>query len=227
MRAATGHRHLILLICILLLFIITPLVVTFHHGVVIINIVAVAVLLAGSYALSAHKYPFGVAIILSIVSVILTWRLSVAPGHVVVIMAYVAILLLNGVFGVTILAHVLRAGRIDGDKIYAAICVYFLMGYAWAFAYALLVEMQPDAFTTSGPFAAGDYISRVIQLRYFSFVTLTTMGYGDIVPRSAGARTMACLEAVMGQLYLVALIGRLIGLHIAGSGPAHANDARR
>jgi len=94
------------------------------------------------------------------------------------------------------------------------------MGYAWAFAYSLLLEMQPNAFTTSTPFTAGDYIDRVNQLRYFSFVTLTTMGYGDIVPRSAGARTMASLEAVMGQFYLVALIGRLIGLHIAGSAQA-------
>jgi len=224
MRGATGHRHLILLICILLLFIISPIVVRFHHGVVVLNIVAATVLLAGSYALSTHKYPFAIAIGLSVVSVILTWRLSVAPSHGVVITSHISILLLNGVFAVTILSHVLRAGRIDADKIYAAICVYFLMGYAWAFGYSLLVEMQTDAFTMATPFPPGDYIGRVMQLRYFSFVTLTTMGYGDIVPRSPGARTMATLEAVMGQLYLVALIGRLIGLHIAGSGQAQAKE---
>jgi voltage-gated potassium channel Kch len=53
-----------------------------------------------------------------------------------------------------------------------------------------------------------------MQLRYFSFITLTTTGYGDIVPRSPLARTFAMLEAVMGQFYLAVLVARLVGLHI-------------
>ena len=62
--------------------------------------------------------------------------------------------------------------------------------------------------------APDDYIGRVIQMRYFSYITLATVGYGDIVPRTSGARTMAILEAILGQFYLVALVGRLVGLHI-------------
>jgi voltage-gated potassium channel len=53
-----------------------------------------------------------------------------------------------------------------------------------------------------------------MQLRYFSFVTLATVGYGDIVPRTPALRTMGILEAIVGQFYLVASIGRLVGLHI-------------
>lgn len=56
-----------------------------------------------------------------------------------------------------------------------------------------------------------------MQMRYFSFATLTTLGYGDIVPRSAAARTLATLEAVMRQIYLTVLITRLVGLHIVHS----------
>jgi hypothetical protein len=59
-----------------------------------------------------------------------------------------------------------------------------------------------------------DLVGRVMQLRYFSFVTLATVGYGDIVPHTPAARTMALLEAMLGQFYLVALVGRLVGLHI-------------
>jgi voltage-gated potassium channel len=59
-------------------------------------------------------------------------------------------------------------------------------------------------------------------MRHFSFVTLATVGYGDIVPHSATARTVALLEAMLGQFYLVALIGRLVGLHIV-----HSNSERR
>jgi len=72
--------------------------------------------------------------------------------------------------------------------------------------------------------ASGDDIGRVIQMRYFSFVTLATIGYGDIVPRSSGARTMAILEAIVGQSYLVALIGRLVGLHIVHGTPDRPGD---
>jgi voltage-gated potassium channel Kch len=58
------------------------------------------------------------------------------------------------------------------------------------------------------------YIIRVLELRYFSFMTLTTVGYGDIVPHSTAARTLAGLEAVTGQIYLTVLVARLVGLHI-------------
>jgi hypothetical protein len=59
-----------------------------------------------------------------------------------------------------------------------------------------------------------DYVGRVLEMRYFSFTTLTTLGYGDIVPHSAGARTLAVLEAVTGQIYLTVLVARLVGLYI-------------
>ena len=58
-------------------------------------------------------------------------------------------------------------------------------------------------------------------MRYFSYIRLATVGYGDIVPRTTGARTMTILEAILGQFYLVALIGRLVGLHIV-----HGRDPR-
>ncbi len=67
-----------------------------------------------------------------------------------------------------------------------------------------------------------DYVGRVMQMRYFSFETLTTLGYGDIVPRSPAARMLATIEAVMGQIYLTVLIARLVGLHIA-----HASSSTR
>jgi voltage-gated potassium channel Kch len=130
-------------------------------------------------------------------------------------------LLLLGLFSVSILANVLRAGKITADKIYGAICVYLLVGYAWAFAYAIIEELQPGSF--SGPVTTDpvDYITRVTQMRYFSFITLTTVGYGDIVPQSPVARTFATLEAVIGQIYLAVLVARLVGLHIV-----HANSTQ-
>ena len=89
-----------------------------------------------------------------------------------------------------------------------------LLGYGWTFVYSILLELQPGSFVSNSELVRNDYVGRMMQLRYFSFTTLTTVGYGDIVPHSPAARTMAILEAVMGQFYLVALVGRLVGLHI-------------
>jgi voltage-gated potassium channel len=88
--------------------------------------------------------------------------------------------------------------------------------------YALLQELQPGAIVATNQVPNNDYIGRVIQMRYFSFTTLTAVGYGDIVPRSAGAQTMVILEAIMGQFYLLVLIGRLVRLHIV-----HGENSRR
>ena len=210
-------RHLTLLLCILVLFTAGPFLVTLRHGTFILNVLGVAVMLVASYAVGLRKVVFLIALTLSATSIVLTWWLSTAPGDGLVIASHLSFVVLLGFFAVMILGYVLRDEPVTADKIYAAICVYLLIGYAWTFVYSLLEELSPGAFAGPTAIPRDDYVGRVMQLRYFSFVTLTTMGYGDIVPHSPGARTMAVLEAVTGQLYLVALVGRLIGLHIVYS----------
>lgn len=195
---------------------------TLRHGLLILNVAAGGVLVAASYALSEKKDLFLFAIIFSAVSIVSTWFLLVFPSHWTVLIAHSCIILLVGFFSFTILGYVLRSGRVTSDRIFAAICVFMLIGYAWTFAYALLEELEPGSFTSPNSLRPQDYISRVMQLRYFSFMTLTTVGYGDIVPRSPLARTFAMLEAVMGQFYLAVLVARLVGLHIV-----HATRSER
>ena len=129
-----------------------------------------------------------------------------------------------GFFACAILSYVLGSGKVTSDKIYGAICVYLLFGYAWTFAYSLIEEVQPGSFTSLTSIDAHDLVGRVMQMRYFSFVSLTSVGYGDIVPHSQLARTMALLEAMFGQFYLVALIGRLVGLQIVHGNPERGRD---
>jgi hypothetical protein len=109
----------------------------------------------------------------------------------------------------------LRPERIaDHDgQIFAAICVYLLLGYAWTFAYAIVEELDPGSFVALSN-TPREYVDRVLEMRHFSFMTLTTVGYGDIVPRSSAARTLAGIEAITGQIYLTVLVARLVGLHI-------------
>ena len=214
-------RHLALLISILLLFIVAPFVVPFHHGILVMNVISAAVLVAGSYALIERKHLFAIAVGLSAITIVGTGLLIAFRQPWALLVSHLSIVVLVAFFCVTILSYVLGSGRVTSDKIFAAICVYMLLGYGWTFVYSLLLELQPQSFATTSEVAPTNYVGRILQLRYFSFMTLTTVGYGDIVPRSPVARTMTVLEAVMGQFYLVALVGRLIGLHIV-----HGSDPR-
>lgn len=208
------RRHLYLLVSLLVIIVATPILVPLRNGLLFVNIIGAGVLIAGSYAVSNRKHFLAVATLLAGASLIGNWFMVTYPSHVGVVIAHTCTIVLLSFFAATILSYVVRNGRVTADRIYAAICAYLLIGFAWAFAYALLDEFQPGAFACPTEVAPGDYIGRVMQMRYFSFITLATVGYGDIVPRTPGARTMAILEAIVGQFYLVALIGRLVGLHI-------------
>jgi hypothetical protein len=218
------RRHLLLLISILVLFTVSPFVSTFRHGVLFLNVFGTAVLVAASYALSERKQLFRTAVVLSVISTVGACLPLVFPQHWAVLVSYSSIILLAAFFCVSILAYVLRSGRVTSDKIFAAICVYLLVGFLWTYAYAFLDEIQPGSFAASTETGRNDYVGRIMQLRYFSFATLTTLGYGDVLPRSSTARTMAVLEAVVGQIYLAVLVARLVGLHIVHANSSQSRD---
>ncbi len=122
-----------------------------------------------------------------------------------------------------LLRHLFQESLVTFDTISAALCAYLLLGVLWAFLYSTIVVFQPDAFLA--PASGQEQIMRFGAANsamplYFSYVTLTTLGYGDIVPLSMSARMFTTLEAIMGQMFLAVLVARLVGLHIA-------QDARR
>ena len=171
-------------------------------------------LLSASYAISNRRLFLIIGVSLSTLTIILTYWLAAAPTHWLIISAHGSIVVLLGFFAVTILSYVLRSGKVTSDRIYGAICAYLLFGYSFAFLYSVIEEVQPGSFTALTSTSAHDLVSRLMEMRYLSFVTLASVGYGDIVPHTEMARTAALLEAMLGQFYLVALIGRLVGLHI-------------
>ena len=126
-------------------------------------------------------------------------------------------------FLVVVLTLTFRAGPITFHRIQGAVSAYLLLGILWAHAYALLASLRPDAFSgirsdVEGPRA----------FLYFSFVTLATVGYGDVLPVHPVARSLAMLEAVTGSLYLAILVARLVSLSVPAGidgtppGPADA-----
>jgi hypothetical protein len=113
-------------------------------------------------------------------------------------------------FLVVVLGQTLRSGPITFHRIQGAVAAYLLLGVIWAEAYALVALLHPGAF--SGPLNLADGPRGWF---YFSFVTLTTVGYGDVLPVHPVARSLAILEAATGPLYLAILIARLVSLTVA------------
>jgi voltage-gated potassium channel len=149
------------------------------------------------------------AAILSISSHFLTasaQNVSVSTGHAIAAFFFVVV---TG----KIVASIFASRELTLDSIFGAICGYLLLGVAWALMYTMLHAASPDSFQISETirphFDQGEY-SRTVFI-YYSFVTLTTVGYGDVTPLSIPARTLSWVEAVAGQLYLAVLVTGLIG----------------
>jgi len=101
---------------------------------------------------------------------------------------------------------------VTNDTIRGAFCAYLLMGLAWASAYQLVALFQPGAIN----FGTGPESVEAQNFTYYSFVVLTTLGFGDITPVSGVARSLTWIEAVVGQLFIATTIARLVGVRMRG-----------
>lgn len=109
---------------------------------------------------------------------------------------------------------VFSKGRITADRTAGAIAVYLLLGLLWSLAYGAVAAADPDAFKGLAAFSLTESGAQMDYI-YFSFVTLTTLGYGDMSPVAPLAQTLAWFEAVVGQLFLAVTIARLVSLEIS------------
>ena len=107
------------------------------------------------------------------------------------------------------LYRIYRHESVTAATISGAISVYLFLGIGWALAFETVLLLDPDAFGGLDLMSAGELST---ELFYFSFTTITTIGYGDLVPLSEAARSLAVTEGIVGQLYLVVLVARFVGL---------------
>ncbi len=126
----------------------------------------------------------------------------------------------------SLLGFTLRANRVDANVLCAGISIYLILGLLWGLAYTLVEQVQPNAFSYNIP-ATGTTMTGFTAI-YFSFMTLMTVGYGDITPVADVARMLAMLEAVTGTLFVGVMIARLVSLY-STSGKIHlpvSNEGR-
>jgi len=163
------------------------------------------IIVAGAFSVSSRLFLQLTAVTVSALSSALMWLQLSSSGKTlfeVQILLSIGMLL---IFAQLMIKSFLARGNAWDHRIAAAIAVYLLIGLIWARLYELVALMAPGAFRVP----EGEPLNST-NLVYFSFVTLATLGYGDFAPVNMVARNMAVLEAIMGQLYMVLLVSRLV-----------------
>lgn len=197
-----------LIVMALTLFVAVPLVVTRTTNAVLLPGLWSLLLVVGTSAVVRSRRAVVLVGALALAAMISQWGGYVyATPAITVIDACLAITSF-AIFAGLILAQVFRPGRITIHRIVGSVAVYLLIGSAWSQAYRIVVSILPDAFNGIG--TGIDTLSREATLLYFSFITLTTAGYGDITPLHPAARSLAMAEALVGQLFPAILIARLV-----------------
>jgi len=136
-----------------------------------------------------------------------------------ILVADLALLTLFTIGTVAILRDVLTQPMVGLDTILGGCSVYLLVGICFAIAFSLTETLEPGSFEVGGRTLDPEYMRRTPQLVYLSFVVLTSVGFGDVLPITSPARGLVMVEAIFGQLYLAILVARLVSEY-AGRNPA-------
>ena len=198
----------------MLLLLLSPFLDNLPFANHLVNALFSITLVSAVYSLSRPPWAFKVGLALIIPALTLTWLPAVFAARLE-LGAYLFVLLALGFTAVMMVIHTLQETHITLEQISAALSAYLLFGLVWGIAYFLLESSDPGSLSIAANLD-GTLLS---TCTYYSFVTLSTLGYGDITPISQQARSLSLVEAIVGQLYLAVLIGKLVGMY----GAAQAN----
>ncbi len=195
-----------------LIFVIAPATRHGFLGRFLLDILFVLILLAGVAAVSGTRrapFLFGAVALFQLVTQVLR---HVPGGATLETLNLLSTVVFLGLLAALVLAQVFREGAINLHRIQGAIAVYMMIGIMWGCVYRAIVLNVPGAFLVEG--ALSSAATPPETLFYFSFVTLTTVGFGDVTPLHTMARSLAVMEALAGQLFPTILIARLVAMSI-------------
>ena len=206
---ATDWSLTVLLILLVGNLFILPLAQFATWGRLLARSVLSLIIISGLLAAARFRY-VALAAALSLGSLVMGWVDMERPNLYRDLFNDFYSLLFIGVLVVLILQQVLRGGPITPRRVQGSVAIYLLLGLLWAISYEIVELLEPGSFAL--PFTKGNV--SLPQLAYFSFTTLTTLGFGDVLPVRPFARSLVVLEALMGQLFPVVLITRLVTMEI-------------
>ena len=205
------ERFLFLLVSLMGMMVLSQMLEELISLRILMDIFLTLVFISSIYAVSSKKSVIFIASALALPMLIYLWvphikriPLLALTGNLfgILFMAFIVFLILSFIF---------KERDVSANIIYASIVTYLLLALMFAFTFAVIENLQPGSFSV--PHQIVDEGRALFS--YYSFVTITTLGYGDITPIKGAARAFSMLEAVVGQIYLVVLVARLVGVNIA------------
>jgi hypothetical protein len=213
---------------LLLFVVVMPFLVGVPKGDLIVSGLLTLIMASGIVVVGASRWTLTVAAVLAVPSIIGKWLNHFFP-ELLPASFYLAggVLFLAFVVG-HLVRFTLRAKRVSTDVLFAGIATYLVLGILFALAYLLIAQLVPDAFEFPGRATSGRPLGS-FEAVYYSFVTLSTMGYGDVLPLVPVARMLAMVEAMTGVFFISVLIARLVALYTteaALEGTGGSNEPR-
>ena len=209
----TQHGFRNLLFFLLLYIFISPFLVPYPSMAILAHSLLSITLFFSVWALQKHQNYRPLAIVLLIPVLVLYWLglYEIIPFDL--LSAYVLLALFFILLIIAFAKQLVRVERINLQVIYGTLCLYLILGLLWGVLYSLLYELSPGSF--AGALLETQKESMLTTFNYFSMVTLTTLGYGDITPQTLAAGALCQVEAITGQFYTAVLVAWLVGGFIA------------
>jgi voltage-gated potassium channel len=218
------HRYLILIAALGFTLLVQSTGQGFTGGRIVSDLLASVILLAVLLVVFERHRDRIAAVSVVAVGIASRWALHLFPGDEfrmpLTVLHYVLLIAFFGYAVALILGNIFRKNTVTADDILGAVCGYLIAGAAWSSLYALTDSLVAGSFTIAPGLDArlSDWPGRTALFNYFSIVTLTTMGYGDITPNRAPATVFAMFEAVFGQFYIAVVVAQLVSARLVSGG---------
>lgn len=200
------------LIALTVLLVADPFLEHFSDGELIESLLLTIVLVSAVFATGARGRTLLMAIVLVAPALVGKWFSHFRPDLVSPVFFLVPAVVFLAFVVAQFMSFILRAPRVNAQVVSAGLGAYLLLGLLWSLAYALVAQLVPNAFAFNGAPISNPPL-RGFTAIYFSYITLTTVGYGDITPVAGAARMLAAWEGITGTLFLAVLIARLVSLY--------------
>ncbi len=207
---STKYKMFNFMASIFILLILSAVLQDYEYGYVFLNIASSIVFILGVYAAGRNKKNVIILIILGLPWFLSEWIYTRSSETI-----FASILFFLFITG-TLIDNILNTRKVSADTLYAAVCVFLMLGLLWASIYNYLEYISPGIIFIKNnsdivhTLTSNEYI-------YYSYTTLTTLGYGDITSLTSIGRMISVLEAITGQLFLAFLVARLVALYTANA----------
>ena len=212
MKNRNKYGFIFLLFFLLLLIAFFPLLSPYPIYNLIFKILITFVLICSVYGYSQNPLAFWIGIAILIPTIALNWLSYFYPTTSLMIANDALVFIFLSYSILIFIKRVFYTEKITLNTIYGTTCIYLLLGFTWAMLFSLLEITNPGSFL--GNMEISDPTIQTENLIYFSFVTLTTLGYGDIFPATQAAKFLSITEALLGQLYIATAIARIVGMYL-------------